>query len=97
MYDIQFSDEAIDHLAGLSARQRSQILDAIDEQLTYQPNVQTRNRKLMRPNPLAQWELRAGDLRVFYIIYADESVVWIVAIGIKVGNKFFIGGQEVQL
>lgn len=97
MYDIEFSDEAIDHIEYLSARQRSQVLDLIEEQLTYQPTVETRNRKLMRLNPLAQWELRAGDLRVFYIVYSEESVVLIVAVGIKVGNKIFIAGQEVSL
>ena len=49
-----------------TARQRAIVLDAVDEQLTHQPTVETRNRKPMRPNPLAPWELRIGVLRVYY-------------------------------
>ena len=33
--------------------------------MTHQPTVETRNRNLMRPNPVAPWELRIGDLRVY--------------------------------
>jgi hypothetical protein len=52
----------------LTARQRKIVLDAVDEQLVYQPTVETKNRKPMRPNPVAPWELRIGDLRVYYSI-----------------------------
>jgi mRNA-degrading endonuclease RelE of RelBE toxin-antitoxin system len=68
MYDIEFADEVSNHLEYLTARQRSLVLDAVEEQLTYQATVETRNRKLMRPNSLAQWELRVSDFRIFYIV-----------------------------
>ena len=67
-YLILFSPEAEDHLRALTARQRSTIFDAVDEQLAHEPAVETRNRKPMRPNPIAPWELRIGDLRVYYDI-----------------------------
>jgi hypothetical protein len=52
-YSIEYSPEAEDHLLFLTARQQAIVLDTVDEQLTHQPTVETRNRKPMRPNPLA--------------------------------------------
>jgi len=74
------------------------LLDAIDLQLRHQPMVQTRNRKRMRPNPLATWELRVGNLRVYYDVLTDpEATVLIVAVGIKVRDAVQIGGEVVTL
>jgi hypothetical protein len=82
----------------LTARQRATIFDGIDKQLGNKPAVETRNRKPMRPNPLAPWELRIGVLRVYYDTAEEpEQVVTIVAIGIKDRNRILIGGEEVEL
>jgi hypothetical protein len=64
-YQIEYSPEVDGHLRALTARQRATVFDAVDEQLTHQPNIETRNRKPMRPNPVAPWELRVGTLRVY--------------------------------
>jgi mRNA-degrading endonuclease RelE of RelBE toxin-antitoxin system len=82
----------------LTARQRAIVFDAVDEQLAHQPTVETRNRKPMRPNPLATWELRIGDLRVYYEISEDaDEVVTIVAVGLKERDRVLIGGKEFKL
>ena len=48
----------------------------------------------MRPNPLASWEFRIGSLRVYYDVEDDpEPQVKIVAVGIKRGNRVYIGGE----
>jgi hypothetical protein len=74
------------------------VLDAIEEQLAHEPLVETRNRKLLRPNPLAPWELRVGNLRIFYEVAKGEpDKVQILAVGEKRGNSLWIGGKEVQL
>ena len=97
-YRIDYSPEAEDHLRVLTARQQETALDAVDEQLTYQPTVETRNRKLMRPNPLAPWELRIGQLRVYYDVEEEpEPVVVILAVGIKERNLVRIGREVVDL
>ena len=59
-YEILMSPDAIDHLREFSAREQSLILDQIETHLLYEPNVETRRRKRMRPNPLSPWELRIG-------------------------------------
>lgn len=62
----------------LTARHRAIVLDAVEKQLSYEPMVETRNRKPMRPNPLAPWELRIGSLRVYYDIQEEpDRVVYI--------------------
>ncbi len=55
-------------------------------------------RKPLRPNPLAPWESRAGALRVFYEVAAEEAeTVNIFAIGIKRGNRVSVAGQEMRI
>jgi mRNA-degrading endonuclease RelE of RelBE toxin-antitoxin system len=93
-YRIAYSPESEDHLRALATRDRVIVLDAVDEQLAHQPTVETRNRKPLRPNPLAPWELRIGDLRVYYDVEDDpEPVVHIRAVGIKDHNQLRIGGE----
>lgn len=97
-YDILYSPDAEDHLRELTARQRAVVLDTVERQLRYQPKVETRNRKPMRPNPLAPWELRIDDLRVYYDVEEDpKPVVSIRAIGIKKRNRVRIGRQVIDL
>ncbi len=52
----------------------------------------------MRPNPLAPWELRIGDLRVYYDIEEEpQQQVTIVAVGVKDHNRLLIADEEVEL
>src|SRR5436309_2439759 len=97
-YHIEYSPDAEDHLRALTARQQAFVLDTVDEQLAHQPHLETKNRKPMRPNPVAPWELRIGKLRVYYD-FADEPepVVYIRAVGIKERSIVRIGGEEIQL
>ncbi|MBI4560062.1 MAG: type II toxin-antitoxin system RelE/ParE family toxin [Candidatus Hydrogenedentes bacterium] len=82
----------------LTARDRSIIFDEIAEQLSYQPLVEMKNRKPLRPNPIAPWELRIGKLRVFYeVVSGQPNVVRILAVGKKERNRLLIGGQEIDL
>jgi mRNA-degrading endonuclease RelE of RelBE toxin-antitoxin system len=97
-YRIAYSPESEEHLRHLAARQRATVFDTVDEQLAHQPGVETRNRKPMRPNPIAPWELRIGTVRVYYDIAEDpEPMVTVLAIGIKVRDRVRIGGEEVDL
>jgi len=60
--------------------------------------VETTNRKPLRPNPVAPWELRVGDLRIFYEVSAETPpTVDILAVGRKDGNILRIAGEEIKL
>ena len=97
-YTIEFAESVKDQLRALTARQRTTVLDSIDKQLIYEPLVETKNRKLLRPNPVAPWELRIGQLRVFYEIAPEEpNTVRVLAVGQKKDSKLFIAGQEIEL
>ena len=70
----------------------------MDVQLAHEPAVETRNRKPMRPNPVAPWELRVGALRVYYDGVDDpEPVAKVRAVGVKEGSRVRVGGDVVQL
>lgn len=98
MSRIEYSPEAIDHLRALTAHRRAIVIDAVEQQLAYQPTTETINRKPMRPNPLAPWELRIGVLRVYYEVVTDvESLVLVRAVGIKQRHRVFFGGKEIAL
>jgi mRNA-degrading endonuclease RelE of RelBE toxin-antitoxin system len=97
-YEIQFAESVGKHLEALTTGQRARVFRAIEAQLTHEPLKETRNRKPLRPNPIAPWELRVGDLRVFYdVAEGRPPTVQVLAVGVKDRNVLRIGRQEVQL
>ena len=80
-YEILISDEAEEDLAKLRATDQKRISDAIVTQLTHQAEVESRHRKRLRENPIASWELRVEDFRVFYNVDGETVTVIIVGIG----------------
>jgi mRNA-degrading endonuclease RelE of RelBE toxin-antitoxin system len=97
-YLIEYSPDAVSHMRELTAGQRASVLDAVDNQLLHEPQTETRNRKPMRPNPLAPWELRIGDLRVYYDVEEQPMPrVLVRAVGIKDRNRVRIGRKELDL
>lgn len=94
-YAIKFSKPAYRHLEGFRRFDRNRILDNIKKQLIYRPNEETRNKKLLRKNPLADWELRIDPHRIFYDIDETKRIVRILAIGIKGREKIIIDGEEI--
>jgi mRNA-degrading endonuclease RelE of RelBE toxin-antitoxin system len=97
-YRIEYSPDTEEHFRFLTKRQQVTVLDTVEKQLEYQPDIETRNRKPMRPNPLAPWELRIGNLRVYYDIEnKPERVVYIHAVGIKERNNVRIGKEVIKL
>jgi mRNA-degrading endonuclease RelE of RelBE toxin-antitoxin system len=97
MFQIAFTPEAIGDLDAIRPFDARRILAEIEMQLTVEPTTPTRNRKRLRPNRLADWELRSGDFRVFYDINASDLVVRIVAVGSKAGNQLFVHGERYDL
>ena len=85
VYRIVFTREARAHFARLDARQRANLRDQLLVQLSQEPARETRRRKRLRPNSLATWRLRVGDLRVYYeVIEGREPTVLLKAIGLEV-------------
>jgi mRNA-degrading endonuclease RelE of RelBE toxin-antitoxin system len=97
MYRIAFTPEAVGDLDQLRKFDARRIVAGIELQLTETPAIPTKNRKRLRPNKLAEWELRIENFRVFYDVIESEVVVRIVTVGSKVGNELFIRGERYVL
>ena len=96
-FEIEFTTEAIDDMLSFRKQERKYIIEKVETQLEYQPTEETRNRKKLRPNQLAEWELRIDRFRVFYDVDADRRCVKIEAVGYKSGNQLFIRREEYTL
>jgi len=96
-FEIELSPHARDHLKGHSKRDQRIIVDAIAVHLTHEPYQPTQHRKTLYENPVAPWELRVGDFRVFYDVDREGQTVVILAIGRKSHNRLRIGDEEVKL
>ena len=95
-FELIWSRRARDNLRDFSKREQQQIVDEVHSQLLHNPNTETRHRKLLEPNDLATWELRIGDIRVFFDIDANAARVELVAIGKKTHNVLRINDEENQ-
>jgi hypothetical protein len=101
-FTITYASLTHSHVRAIEAGYHSLIRTNIEQQLSYEPDVTTRNRKpLKRPVFFeATWELRFGprnQFRVFYDIDPTRRVVAVLAIGVKRGNRLFIGGEEIRV
>ena len=97
MFQILLSGDASQHLSEFRKYDQQKIRTAIRTQLTEEPGRKSRNRKLLRPNPLAEWELRVGIYRVFYDIDEADGLVKVKAVGHKEGSKLLVHGKEFKL
>ena len=98
-FAIIYAPETVDHLHAIERKYHRLIRSTVKEQLGHTPDQVTRNRKpLDPPMPFgATWELRFGPkncFRVFYEIDSNAFSVSVLAVGIKEGNRLFIGREE---
>jgi mRNA-degrading endonuclease RelE of RelBE toxin-antitoxin system len=96
-FDIGFTPEALEDVQLFRKGDRTRIVKAIEDQLSHEPASETRNRKRIRPNQTAEWELRVDRFRVFYDIEDLAHLVKVEAVGHKRGSRLFIHGEEYHL
>jgi len=75
MYEILWDDGGKQDMKRMKLRayEVMQIVDTVDEQLTHEPQRESKHKKIIRPDeqlPFAHlepvWQLRVGEFRVFY-------------------------------
>ncbi len=101
-YAVEYAAQTRAHLNAIEKKHHSLIREVIEEQLFFNPAVETRNRKpLLRDVDFgATWELRFGEnnrFRVFYSVDEQIRKVLVLAIGWKKGNRLIIAGQEIKI
>ena len=93
MYRVRFAKGVENDLRRIRADHRSLILEGIQEMLTHEPTVKTRNRKqlvnLIPPFDAIRpvWELRIREYRVFYDVSEEEKVVYVRAVRRKPAHR----------
>ena len=97
MHRIELTGEAIDDLSALRKFDQVRIVADIENNLLHEPAIESRNRKRLRPNKLAEWVLRVDSFRVFYDVLTVDETVKVIAVGEKVGNELFIHGERFEL
>jgi mRNA-degrading endonuclease RelE of RelBE toxin-antitoxin system len=93
VYRIRIARGADRDLHAIRAHERVLILDGIQEMLSHEPTVETRNRKrlvnLVPPFEAIPpvWQLRIRDYRVFYDVSAEEQTVFVRAVRRKLAHR----------
>jgi mRNA-degrading endonuclease RelE of RelBE toxin-antitoxin system len=101
-FTLKYAPEVHEHIKAIERKYHRLVAETLKEQLSHTPEVETKNRKpLEQPASFgATWELRFGpnnSLRVFYDVNHEEKTVCVLAVGIKKGNRLFIGREEFEL
>jgi mRNA-degrading endonuclease RelE of RelBE toxin-antitoxin system len=91
---VLLSPDAVRQLKALSAADRRRLREGLEAHLAKSDaTLESRNRfRLRRPSPLAEYELRIGDLRAFYRVV--EPQVQVVLIGRKERDALIIEGKR---
>ena len=86
MYELRFAADVEDDLKKVGVHDRRRVLDSIEIQLSHQPTVSAKNRKILvdltpawEANPPI-WELRVGAYRVIYVVDEDRKEVYVRAV-----------------
>jgi mRNA-degrading endonuclease RelE of RelBE toxin-antitoxin system len=93
MFELRVSEDVETDLRGIKAYYRERILDAMEEHLSHEPNVETTNRKILVnlvppfETVAPVWELRVGDYRVFYDVDEQAEIVYVRAVRHKPPHK----------
>ena len=101
VYRLIYDPQVWGHVARIEKKYHSLIRKEIERELRYDPEVETKNRKpLMRPSSLGSaWELRIGPENRFRVFFKTNRELWtvnILAIGVKIKERLYIGGKEFE-
>lgn len=90
-WSVEIKDSVLGDLRWFGKRDARLLLKAAVASLEGDPVAESRNLKTLRPNPVAQRELRLlGRYRVLFDVDADTSLVTIVLVGEKRGRALIV-------
>lgn len=94
---VEFTADALRQFKKLPRAIRPFLKEVIRRQLIRaDPRATSRNKfRLRRASPYADYELRAGDWRVFYRVEGDLVIVTLV--GQKKANLLVVEGEQLRL
>jgi mRNA-degrading endonuclease RelE of RelBE toxin-antitoxin system len=86
MFDIKFTNCAIEDLGLFPKSEQKWIVTALESKLKTGAAKESGDRKRLRLKGAGGWEIRLGDVRVFYNVDMVNEMVKIEAIG----RRFFL-------
>ena len=92
-FQISITHEAELQLRSLPVREQRIVEAAVTTRLRNQPTIPTKAIKRLRINPLAEFELRVGDLRVLYNVEVVNAELILLILGRKKGNSLIVKGE----
>jgi mRNA-degrading endonuclease RelE of RelBE toxin-antitoxin system len=100
-FDLVYAPQVKEHLKAIEHKYYGLIRREIEAQLQFEPEMEARNRKTLKRAVAfeAEWEIRFGpnnSFRVFYEVDREAGVVYVLAIGVKVRDRLYIGREEVE-
>ena len=100
-FELIYAPQVKEHLKAIGRKHYGLIRQEIEAQLRFEPEVETRTRKPLKRAIAfeAEWEICFGPgnrFRVFYEVDREIGTVYILAIGVKVRDRLFVGGEEVE-
>lgn len=101
-YELIYDPEVRKHVSKIESKYHSLIRRQIQAQLRFKPETETRNRRPpLRPSVFASaWQLRFGPDNRFRVFYQTDHAlrqVHILAVGVKIRNRLWVGGEEFDL
>jgi mRNA-degrading endonuclease RelE of RelBE toxin-antitoxin system len=94
-WTIAVKEAAIEHLRWFGKKTGRKLLEQAIEILEHDPLAETRNLKTLRPNPVADRELRVlGKYRFLFSVDQSEQIVLLILVGEKRGNRLIVMGEE---
>ena len=94
-WTVTLKESVIDDLRWFGRKDGRLLLNEATGRLLTNPLAETRQMKTLRPNPVAQRELRLfGKYRVLFNVDQEAEIVTIVLVGEKRGNSLIVRGEE---
>jgi len=96
MCEVEYTIDAIEDLKFYRKHERQLIVDQIDEQLSHEPSHETRNRKRLRPNRVAEFELGITKFRVFMTLMKTKRLLRLTAPVIESKAVYSFEGRNIS-
>jgi mRNA-degrading endonuclease RelE of RelBE toxin-antitoxin system len=94
-WTVTLKESVIDDLRWFGKKDGRLLLNDAEQRLSSDPLLESRNMKTLRPNPVAERELRLfGKYRVLFNVDKEDEEVTIILVGEKRGNSLIVQGEE---
>ena len=94
-WTVTLKESVIDDLRWFGRKDGRFLLQEAERYLSANPQAESQNMRTLRPNPVAQRELRLfGKYRVLFNVDEADEEVTILLVGEKRGNALYVRGQE---